>query len=115
MIMEFDKNFLGKLLPSVIFEAKDGKWGEDGCETLDDFKAKDAEVKNQTPSASATSAASSNSLDDLKTAIENLIVMERQSGSMDVITPLYVSRMLNVPLEEVERVMNEERGMFAVE
>ncbi len=35
--------------------------------------------------------------------------MERQSGSMDVITLLYVSRMLNVPLEEVEKVM---KGMF---
>lgn len=35
--------------------------------------------------------------------------MERQSGSMDVIALLYVSRMLNVPLEEVEKVM---KGMF---
>ena len=26
---------------------------------------------------------------------------------MEKITPLYVSRMLNVPLEEVERVMKE--------
>ncbi len=26
---------------------------------------------------------------------------------MEEITPLYVSRMLNVPLEEVERVMKE--------
>lgn len=33
--------------------------------------------------------------------------MERRSGSMDLITPLYVSRMLNVPLEEVERVMKD--------
>ena len=31
--------------------------------------------------------------------------MERQSGSMDVITPLYVSRMLNVPLEKLKKVM----------
>ena len=50
----------------------------------------------------------SNSLGDLKKDIEYLIGMERQSGSMDVITPLYVSRMLNVPLEKVEKVM---RGM----
>lgn len=28
--------------------------------------------------------------------------MERQSGSMEVCSPLYVSRMLNVPLEEVK-------------
>lgn len=87
--------------PSVIFEAKDGKYGEDGSETFDAFKAKEAENKEQ------ASATFSNSLGDLKKNIEYLIGMERQSGSMDVITPLYVSRMLNVPLEEVERVMKD--------
>ena len=49
----------------------------------------------------------SNSLGDLKKNIEYIIGMERQSGSMDVISPLYVSRMLNVPLEDVEQVMKE--------
>lgn len=68
------------LEPSVIYEAKDGKYGEDGSETYDA---------------------------NLKKDIEYLIGMERQSGSMDVITPLYVSRMLNMPLEEVEKVMGE--------
>ena len=92
------------LEPSVIYEAKDGKYGEDGSETFDAFKAKEAENKNQ------ASATFSKSLGDLKKNIEYLIGMERQSGSMDVITPLYVSRMLNVPLEEVERVM---KGMRA--
>lgn len=87
------------LEPSVIYEAKDGKYGEEGSETFDAFKAKEAKNKEQ---ASATFF---NSLGDLKKDIEYLIGMERQSGSMDVITPLYVSRMLNVPLEEVERVM----------
>ena len=91
------------LEPSVIYEAKDGKYGEDGSETFDAFKVKEAENKNQ------ASATFSNSLGDLKKNIEYLIGMERQSGSMDVITPLYVSRMLNVPLEEVEKVM---KGMF---
>ena len=89
------------LEPSVIYEAKDGKYGEDGSETFDAFKAKEAENKEQ------ASATFSNSLGDLKKNIEYLIGMERQSGSMDVITPLYVSRMLNVPLEEVEKVMKE--------
>ena len=89
------------LEPSVIYESKDGKYGEDGSETFDAFKAKEAENKEQ------ASATFSNSLDDLKKNIEYLIGMERQSGSMDVITPLYVSRMLNVPLDEVERVMKE--------
>lgn len=87
------------LEPSVIYEAKDGKYGEDGSETFDAFKVKKAENKEQ------ASATFSNSLGDLKKNIEYLIGMECQSGSMDVITPLYVSRMLNVPLEEVEKVM----------
>ena len=87
------------LEPSVIYEVKDGKYGEDGSETFDAFKAKKAENKE------LVSATFSNSLGDLKKNIEYLIGMERQSGSMDVITPLYVSRMLNVPLEKVKKVM----------
>ena len=87
------------LEPSVIYESKDGKYGEDGSETFDAFKAKVAEDK--------TAPTFSNSLGDLKKNIEYLIGMERQSGRMEEITPLYVSRMLNVPLEEVERVMKE--------
>lgn len=87
------------LEPSVIYEAKDGKYGEDGSETFDASKAKEAENKEQ------ASNTFSNSLGDLKKNIEYLIGMERQSGSMDVITPLYVSRMLNVPLKKVEKVM----------
>lgn len=87
------------LEPSVIYEAKDGKYGEDGSETLDEYKAKIAQDPFQ--------ASFSNSLGDLKKNIEYLIGMERHSGSMDVITPLYVSRMLNVPLEDVEKCMKE--------
>ena len=75
--------------------------GEDGSETLDAFKAKEAENKEQ------ASATFSNSLGDLKKNIEYLIGMERQSGSMDVISPLYISRMFNVPLEDVEKCMKE--------
>ena len=87
------------LEPSVIYEAKDGKYGEDGSETLDAFKAKVAEDK--------TAPTFSNNFGDLRKNIEYLIGMERQSGRMDEITPIYVSRMLNVPLEEVEQVMKE--------
>ncbi len=85
--------------PSVIYEAKDGKYGEDGSETFDDYKAKIAQDPSQ--------ASFSNSLGDLKKNIEYLIGMERQSGSMDAISPLYISRMLNVPLEGVEKCMKE--------
>lgn len=85
--------------PSVIYEAKDGKYGEDGSETFDEYKAKIA------PDTSQTSF--SNSLGELRKNIEYLIGMERQSGSMGAISPLYVSRMLNVPLEDVEKCMKE--------
>ena len=85
------------LEPSVIYEAKDGRYGEDGSETLDDFKAKKTEDE--------VASTFSNSLGDLRKNIEYLIGMERQSGRMDEITPIYVSRVFNVPLEEVERVM----------
>lgn len=87
------------LEPSVIYEAKDGKYGEDGSETFEEYKAKIAQDPSQ--------ATFSNSLGDLKKNIEYLIGMERQSGSMDAISPLYVSRMLNVPLEGVEKCMKE--------
>lgn len=43
----------------------------------------------------------------LKKRIEDLIEMELHSGAMEVITPVYISRMLNVPLEEVEMLMKE--------
>ena len=92
------------LEPSVIYEAKDGKYGEDGSETFDVCKA-----KQEDDATSDVSTTSLNRVSDLKEKIEQLIVMERKSGSMDVITPLYVSRMLNVPLEEVEKVMKNMR------
>ena len=63
------------LEPSVIYESKDGKYGEDGSETFDAFKAKEAENKEQ------GSDTFSNSLDNLKKDIEYLIGMERQSGN----------------------------------
>ena len=91
------------LEPSVIYEAKDGRYGQDGSETLEEFTAKSA----QESSSSDNSSSLPNSLGDLKKNIEYLIGMELQSGSMDVITPLYVSRMLNVPLEDVEECMKE--------
>ena len=41
----------------------------------------------------------------LKERIKTVIDMESRSASMAPITPLYVSRMLNVPVEEVEEAM----------
>ena len=86
------------LEPSVIYEAKDGRYGEDGSETFDAFKAKD-EADVASPF--------SNCLGDLKKNIVYLIGMERQAGRTEEITPQYVARVLNVPIEDVERVMRE--------
>lgn len=91
------------LEPSIIFEAKDGRYGEDGSETYGTSvqpSTKEGEPKNDETNFR-------NSLGDLKKNIEYLIGVERYSGSMEVITPLYVARMLNVPLEEVEVCMKE--------
>lgn len=46
-------------------------------------------------------------MEDLKKRIEHLIDMEHRSLSMDAITPLYIFRMLNAPLAEVEQAMKE--------
>lgn len=43
----------------------------------------------------------------LKKDITYLIGKERAEGNLEPITPLYVSRVLNVPLEEVEKCLNE--------
>ena len=84
--------------PSVIFEAKDGKYGEDGSETLADYEDN---TKIPTPSTF------SNSLGDLKKNIEYIIGMERQSGNIDTPTPQDIARILNVSVEEVRQCMKE--------
>lgn len=43
----------------------------------------------------------------LKQSVTYLIGKERAEGNLEPITPLYVSRVLNVPLEEVEKCMKE--------
>ena len=93
------------LEPSVIYEAKDGRYGQDGSESLDEYILRQGSGIEAAHDPSKT--VFSNSLGDLKKNIEYLIGMERQSGSMEVCSPLYVSRMLNVPLEDVEKCMKE--------
>ena len=88
------------LEPCVIFEAKDGKYGEDGSETLADYDNK----------AKATSTAPFiNSLGDLKKNIEYIIGMERLSGNIDTPTLQDIARILNVSVEEVRQCMKEMR------
>lgn len=84
--------------PSVILEAKDGAYGKDGSENFGTKTITKTKTEESVPESC---------LGDLKKQITYLIGMERQSGSMEVITPLYVSRMLNVSLAEVEEVMRE--------
>ena len=43
----------------------------------------------------------------LKKGITYLIGKERAEGNLEPITPLYVSRVLNVPVEEVEKCLKE--------
>lgn len=96
------------LEPSVIYEAKDGKYGEDGSEMFEASPQPSPVEREPKPDGcSSNSSTFSNSLGDLKKNIEHLICMERQSGSIGVISPLYVSRMLNAPLEDVEKCMKE--------
>ena len=90
------------LEPSVIIEAKEGRYGADGSEELDMAKKQESTVKAPKPVEKFE-----NCFGDLKKNIEYLIGMERHSGSMEVITPLYVSRMLNVPLADVEEAMKD--------
>ena len=91
-------NTVEVLEPSVIFEAKDGKYGQDGSETLADYEDK---AKTPTPSTF------SNSLGDLKKNIEYIIGMECQSGNIDTPKPYDISRLLNVPVEDVEKCMQD--------
>ena len=84
--------------PSLIFEAKDGKYGEDGSESLADYENK---------AKTLTQSTFSNSLGDLKKNIEYIIGMERHSGNIDTPTPQDIARILNVSLEEIEQCMKE--------
>lgn len=52
-------------------------------------------------------ASSTTGNDALKQSITYLIGKERAEGNLEPITPLFISRMLNVPLDEVEKCMKE--------
>ena len=68
------------------------------------FQKKETNCYQMTISESATN---SSYTDSLKQSITYLIGKERAEGNLEPITPLYVSRMLNVPLEVVEKCMKE--------
>lgn len=85
--------------PSVIYEAKDGKYGEDGSEIYNGELV--------TPTNAASSDSFHNYLGDLKKNIEYLMGKECAEGNLEPISSEYISRLLNVPLEDVEKCMKE--------
>lgn len=83
--------------PSVIYEAKDGKYGEDGSEIYND---------NPTLSSDASSHHHfRNSLGDLKKNIEYLIGKERAEGNQEELTAEYISRTLGTDIKDVCEVL----------
>lgn len=46
-------------------------------------------------------------MEQLKKDITYIIGNERAEGNIAPVSPLYISRMLNVPLEDVEKCMKE--------
>jgi cupin fold WbuC family metalloprotein len=92
--------------PSLIFESKEGRYGADDTEVLS-LATSDADVSVKSSDERSGKTSSAPLHDALPERIKSLIEMERHSGSMEVITPLYVSRMLNVPLDEVEAAMKD--------
>lgn len=85
--------------PSVIYEAKDGKYGEDGSDIYNGELV--------TPTNAASSDSFHNYLGDLKKNIEYLMGKECAEGNTEPISPNYISRLLNVPMEDVEKCMKE--------
>jgi cupin fold WbuC family metalloprotein len=77
--------------PSVIYEGKDGKYGEDGTESF----------------SSCECAASEMNKEDLKKQITYLIGKERADGNLTELTAKDISNLVHVPIEDVEQVMKE--------
>lgn len=76
--------------PSVIYEAKDGKYGEDGSESLDQYMTNNN--KNMIT-------------EELKKRVAEFIEMERRSCSMEVMTPEYIARCMQISLEDAAEAM----------
>ena len=66
----------------------------------------DVWCRSEVWSGAKDKTAFSNCLGDLKKNVEYLIGMERQQDASDV-SPEYIVRVLNVPVEDVIRVMAE--------
>ena len=83
------------LEPSVIYEGKDGKYGEDGSETFDSMQE------------------GGGMMEDVVSRLREFVEDEARSGSMDFgcITPLYIYRMWGdtVSMEDIEAGLQELR------
>ena len=80
--------------PSIIFEAKEGRYGHDGSEYLHPEEAPDA-YRNDKPSS------------DLKKAVEYLIGNEINSGNTDKLTAPAVAECLGATTKEIQQIMDE--------
>ena len=76
--------------PSVIFEAKDGKYGEDGSETLEEYKSK---IKTNMIT------------EELKKRVADFVEMEQRSCSMQVMSPEYVARCMQISMEDAAEAL----------
>jgi cupin fold WbuC family metalloprotein len=83
--------------PSVIIEAKEGKYGDDESEILNVEQTHEHTAKKEFH----------NSFGDLKKNIEYLIGEERSSGNIETPTAAYISEVLNAPLSDVEATMKD--------
>ena len=79
------------LEPSVIYEAKDGKFGEDCSETLQEFNNKDNNTIMIT--------------EELKKRVAEFIEMEQRSCSMEVMTPEYVARCMQISIDDAAEAL----------
>ena len=85
------------LEPSVIYEAKDGRYGQDGSENLSPTSSPSSEGKGEGFKIGF----------NLKKNIVYLMGKEYAEGNSEPITAEYISRLLKVPLEDVERCLKE--------
>lgn len=77
--------------PSVIYESKDGKYGEDGSESLEEYKTKSKKENMIT--------------EELKKRVAEFIEMEQRSCSMQVMSPEYVARCMQISIDDAAEAL----------
>lgn len=85
--------------PSVIYEAKDGKYGEDGSEIYNGTSV--------SSSATPSTIPYDNDLGELKKNVEYIIGKECAEGNQEDLTAEYISRVLGADLNDVRAALME--------